>query len=131
MKTAKLIRIDQTDAGTFGLLVTAGGWWYTMELPWKDNERSVSCIPCGEYNVVKTYSQRFERDLYILGHVTDRDGIRIHPANKVSQLEGCIALGNRMGTVGGKHLVGSGRAVKALHRVMGNKSFKLIVQEGI
>lgn len=132
MKTARLIR-NQLEApnGTFGVLATSGGWWYSMELPWKDNERSVSCIPEGTYEVNLTYSQRFQRDLYILSHVNDRDGIRIHPANYPRELEGCIALGNTYSDTGEKHLVSSGSAVKALHKVMGGEPFKLIIQRGV
>ena len=32
---------------------------HTMELPWRDNERRLSCIPTGVYNVVKHQSPKF------------------------------------------------------------------------
>lgn len=65
----------------------------TVERPWKDNARGVSCIPPGEYSMIFTLSARFHKKLYILENVPDRSGIRIHAANYPHELEGCIALG--------------------------------------
>lgn len=66
----------------------------SLELPWKDNERSVSCIPKGTYEVITTYSNRFKKDMWLLKDVEGRSGIRIHSANYSRQLQGCIALGS-------------------------------------
>lgn len=129
MKNARLIRIDQSEKGTFGVFLAAGGWWYTMELPWRDNKPSASCIPAGDYECHLTYSPALERDLYVLSHVTDRCGIRIHPANYPHELEGCIALGNRYSDQG--YIVSSGDAVVAMHRVMKREPFILTIQEGM
>ncbi len=63
----------------------------TIELPWKGNQRSVSCIPEGKYTLRERYSKRFGRHLEIL-NVPDRDLILIHPANDArKELRGCIA----------------------------------------
>lgn len=64
---------------------------YSIELPWKENSRGISCIPEGKYLLVKRYSQKFNWHL----HITDVKGrslILIHPANDaVKELNGCIA----------------------------------------
>ena len=65
----------------------------TLELPWKDNKPNVSCIPVGKYKVKKTYSPHFGKDMWEVLNVQDRSGIRIHIANYVSELKGCIAPG--------------------------------------
>ncbi len=64
---------------------------YTIELPWKNNERRVSCIPEGEYFIEKQYSQKFKWHLHVLG-VDNRNFILFHPANNaLKELNGCIA----------------------------------------
>jgi len=65
----------------------------TLELPWKDNLPKVSCIPDGEYEVEKTYSPSFKKQLWLIKNVPNRSGIRIHSASFVSDLLGCIAPG--------------------------------------
>jgi len=65
----------------------------TLELPWKDNLPKGSCIPDGEYEVEKTYSPSFKKQLWLIKNVPNRSGIRIHSANYVSELLGCIAPG--------------------------------------
>ena len=64
---------------------------YTIELPWKHNERRVSCIPEGEYFIEKRYSHKFKWHLHVLG-VDNRSFILFHPANNaLKELNGCIA----------------------------------------
>lgn len=64
---------------------------YTIELPWKDNEKGVSCIPEGEYFISRRYSQKLQWHLEI-NQVDNRSLILIHPANNAQQeLRGCIA----------------------------------------
>jgi hypothetical protein len=64
---------------------------YTIELPWKNNERRVSCIPEGEYFIEKRYSHKFKWHLHVLG-VDNRSFILFHPANNaLKELNGCIA----------------------------------------
>ena len=52
-----------------------------------------TAIPYGEYEVVVTMSPKFKRLLPLLLNVKHFTGIRIHRANKPTELEGCIALG--------------------------------------
>jgi hypothetical protein len=64
---------------------------HTIELPWLDNKRRVSCISEGRYEVMKRYTEK-HKDHLILMNVPGRDGILIHPANDaVRELMGCIA----------------------------------------
>lgn len=65
---------------------------FTLELPWKDNERRVSCIPIGTYKLKLHTSPKFGQ-CYWVKDVPNRDAILIHPANYTRQLLGCIAVG--------------------------------------
>jgi Family of unknown function (DUF5675) len=63
----------------------------TIELPWKNNETKVSCIPEGKYFIKKRYSKKFQWHLEVLD-VENRSLILFHPANNALQeLNGCIA----------------------------------------
>ena len=66
----------------------------SLELAWKDNQKSVSCIPKGTYKVKTTFSNKYQKDMWQVLDVPGRTGIRIHSANYYKQLEGCIALGS-------------------------------------
>ena len=63
----------------------------TIELPWKNNETKVSCIPEGKYFIKKRYSNKFKWHLEVLD-VKNRSLILFHPANNAfKELNGCIA----------------------------------------
>jgi len=63
----------------------------TIELPWKNNETKVSCIPEGKYFIKKRYSKKFQWHLEIVD-VKNRSLILFHPANNaLRELNGCIA----------------------------------------
>lgn len=64
---------------------------FAIELSWKDNQRNVSCIPEGEYELKARYSKRFGHHLHIVD-VKRRSLILLHPANNAKhELRGCIA----------------------------------------
>ncbi|WP_299664694.1 DUF5675 family protein [uncultured Polaribacter sp.] len=63
----------------------------TIELPWKDNQRSISCIPEGTYEILPRTSAKFKKH-FMLKDVSNRTLILIHPANHAKrELRGCIA----------------------------------------
>ena len=64
---------------------------FTIELPWKENSKKVSCIPEGVYELRPRYSEKFKHHL-VLENVPNRSLILIHPANDANkELQGCIA----------------------------------------
>lgn len=63
----------------------------TIELPWINNEKKVSCIPEGRYYLRKRHSTRFNWHIEVKD-VPDRKHILFHPANNaLKELKGCIA----------------------------------------
>lgn len=63
----------------------------TIELPWRENQRMVSCIPEGRYELVKRYTKKRGWHL-LVKNVPNRSGILFHPANDaLKELKGCIA----------------------------------------
>jgi hypothetical protein len=80
----------------------------TLELPWRDNQVGVSCIPTGTYKVVLAWSNRFMRLMPRLINVVGRSGILIHSGNTPFNTEGCILVG--MSRLQDGSLYGSGRA---------------------
>lgn len=84
----ELIRIYSPEGtnGELGLKICK-----TIELPWLQNQRSVSCIPEGRYELKKRFTKKHNLHLLVLD-VPGRDGILIHPANNaLNELRGCIA----------------------------------------
>lgn len=66
----------------------------TLELPWRDNERNVSCIPAGEYLVKKMHPTSKRKYQYFwVQDVPGRDSILFHPGNYTHQIRGCILPG--------------------------------------
>lgn len=84
---------------------------FSLERPWLNNQRQISCIPAGRYRLKKRYSQKFGWHLW-LQNVPDRSLILIHTANYVRQLQGCIAPGLKKGDTA--TVYDSAKAVKAI-----------------
>lgn len=78
--------------GTNGsIFIGADFIFNTIELPWKENQKSISCIPEGRYKIEKRYNAKFKWH-FILNDVLNRSYILIHPANDaLKELRGCIA----------------------------------------
>lgn len=101
-----IYRLEQTNAATFGALMVGGRMLgFTLELPWRENRRFESCIPPGVYAVRHREAWRRSRDhgpTYEVRDVPGRAGILFHPGNTIDDIEGCIAPGLAIGTVGGR-----------------------------
>lgn len=92
---------------------------HTVELPWKDNAKGISCIPAGTYQMAFTMSNRFKVPLWLVLDVPGRAGVRIHAANFAHQLEGCIALGMGRADLNGDgvpDVTQSKRAIELFHQ---------------
>lgn len=106
------------EQGTFGRLLAPNGeqLCYTVELPWRDNQRSVSCIPAGTYilrvrpsKVVEETSGGMYEAGWEVTNVEGRDFIMLHPGNSIDDLEGCIAPGEELSGWNGRWTVTNSR----------------------
>jgi len=68
---------------------------FTIELPWKDNKTGVSRIPTGKYRVTK-YNSPSKGKVFLFHDVQNRSYIEIHSGNFVSQIRGCILVGDNL-----------------------------------
>jgi hypothetical protein len=68
----------------------------TLELPWKENRRAISCIPEGLYRVIKQPPKPDRNYPYFrLPEVPNRSGILIHRGIKPDHSKGCILVASR------------------------------------
>jgi hypothetical protein len=67
--------------------------FFTLELPNKNNKKSVSCIPDGEYQY-KAYDSPSKGKVLLLENVPDRTWIEVHAGNYTSQIQGCVLVGD-------------------------------------
>ena len=80
---------------TVGRLSYGGFHCLTLELPWKDNLKDVSCIPEGVYTARK-YDSPKHGGVVLLDDVPNRTYIEIHAGNYTRQIQGCILVGDSL-----------------------------------
>lgn len=86
-----LQRLKSPADRTVGVLTLPNGTEYsTLERPWLNNERSVSCIPAGHYKFKRDTHGRFQ--WFKVLDVPNRSNIEMHLGTKPSHSEGCILL---------------------------------------
>ena len=89
-----LKRLFETELSTVGRLFIGGKFFTnTMELLWRDNKRSISCIPKGKYRLKLRETENRGQHLILEG-TEPRQFILIHSASTHKDLKGCIALGD-------------------------------------
>lgn len=136
MKKARLDRLFGTDKQTLGTLSTInnGQIWTakTLELPNKGNQSQISCVPAGIYLCKFTFSPGFKKNTYELQNVPGRKYIRIHAANFVGQLLGCIALGDAHKDINNDGLqdtIHSGTTIDEFENIMAGEDFELEIRD--
>lgn len=101
-----LKRVYADETQTLGVLSVLGvtGICYriyaTVELPWLQNQKNVSCIPAGIYKFRERYSYKFGNHLELLG-VPGRKLILIHFGNYKQDTQGCILVGSNHSDING------------------------------
>jgi len=92
-----LIRDTFSKVSTLGELFLNGERMCdTLENPWVDNQRNISCIPEGEYPVRLRYPRESGTRDYLhllVQEVPNRDFILVHRGNFPSQTQGCLLVG--------------------------------------
>lgn len=110
MMDLTLYRMVHDPLCTIGRIEDAEGQQvcFTLELPWKDNLPSVSCIPAGDYVCRRDMHGKTKPNPYQVWEVTGvpgRSEIHIHKGNRARDVLGCIIVGERLGMLGGERAV--------------------------
>lgn len=97
-------RADYGDKQTIGKLYLLNSLnevveeFWSLELPNKDNQRRISCIPEGVYKARKHNSPKHGLSLW-LQDVPNRSEILIHKGNYHTDILGCIIIGSDLADI--------------------------------
>tara|TARA_R110001599_G_scaffold10127_1_gene50180 strand:- start:10 stop:387 length:378 start_codon:yes stop_codon:yes gene_type:complete len=103
----------------------------TLELPYKDNQRNISCIPAGEYKVrLRLPRESATRDyLHLLvKDVPNRDYVLFHRGNSAKDTRGCVlvGIGSEQDVVHNSALAMDLLIKEVIH--LGSENIKLIIK---
>lgn len=124
----KLLRISGSATETLGVLLIDGHPLFaTLELPWKENKQSISCIPTGSYTCIPFYSKRFGSVFKVL-KVDGRFDILFHVGNGAKDTHGCILVGKsfRLNSRGQGEVANSKLAIDELRVLLGGENSFLL-----
>lgn len=103
----------------------------TLEPTWANNERNISCIPAGTYNVVPYSSEKYP-GTYEVQDVPGRSKILIHKGNFFHNTKGCILVGenivdlNKDGVI---DITNSKVTLRHMKEALGYQTFRLTILE--
>lgn len=123
----KLIRVEESEDGTFGALLIEGRvFCVTLEPPDEDNKRNISNIPAGTYTCERVNSPKHGKTFEIT-KVPNRSHILFHSGNIVTHTKGCILLARKFGVLNkARAILNSGNTFREfLRRLNGTYEFEL------
>lgn len=129
-KNFNLIRVSYLDKYTFGVLLDENlPFCVTLELPWLENKRMISCIPEGHYYCKRVNSPKFG-DTFEVMEVPERSHILFHKGNLADDTHGCILTGEQFEPLAGENaVVASGKAFQEFkERTKNVDGFFLIIR---
>lgn len=120
----ELIRLEESDAGTFGVLkVNKQVFCVTLEPRDAENATGKSSVPAQQYACRRVNSPSFGRTYQVLG-VPGRSDILLHPGNTAGDTAGCILLAEHFGKLGGSRAVlNSGATFREFLGLVGDFSY--------
>ena len=127
-----IIRDTFTENSTIGkLFINGEEFCDTLELAWRDNQRSVSCIPAGEYKArIRLPRESATRDYIhlLIEDVPDRSYILFHRGNTAKDSRGCVLVGQsrKQDYVGNSRLAMDLLMKEIIN--LGGKNIKLIIK---
>ena len=102
----------------------------------KTKANESSCILAGEYTCTMTFSNRFQKQLYLVKNTPERKGVRIHGGNSIEDSQGCILPCERLvdnfsrgGIVYDYYGIQSVKALAKLNAITLDKDFILEIDD--
>lgn len=89
----RIMRFKHCKDRTLGIMEAGNLTLTTLELPWKNNEKNISCIPAGNYKLRRRNTPKYG-DHLILENVPGRSYVLIHFGNFPENTSGCILVGD-------------------------------------
>lgn len=103
---------------TIGLGGYKGLSFFTLELPWLDNQVNISCIPKGIYRAKKRISPSKSYEVIEYINVPNRTYIQVHRGNYTSQLLGCQLFGDSLKYLDNDDIIDITNSKKTLDRLL-------------
>ena len=89
----ELVRVKERHDATLGVLcIDDYPRMVTLEKPWLGNQKDISCIPIGKYNISRHDSPKFG-ETFLVERVKERSNILFHKGNIPFDTKGCILVG--------------------------------------
>ncbi len=130
MQIIEIIRLEESEQGTFGVLrIDKQVFCCTLEPADRENKRSISSIPAQQY-VCKPFDSPTHGGTFEVTNVPDRDYILFHAGNIARHTEGCILLGEHFGKLkGNRAILNSGNTFRSFLSEVGRQPFHLTIYE--
>jgi len=130
VKIVELVRLEESEQGTFGVLrIDKEVFCCTLEPPDLENQQSVSSIPAQQY-ICRPFESPTHGGTFQVSNVPGRTYVLFHAGNLVHHTEGCILLGEHFGKLkGSRAILNSGETFKAFLAEVGREPFHLTIYE--
>ncbi len=130
MKIVELIRLEESESGTFGVLrINKQVFCCTLEPADRENQVSVSSIPAQQY-ICRPVESPTHGGTFEVTNVPGRTHVLFHAGNVAANTEGCILLGEHFGKLKGERaILNSGWTFKEFLREVGREPFHLTIYE--
>lgn len=134
MKTLHLQRFLSTNGFVAGTIELDDCTIYTLELPWRNNERGMSCIPHGLYEVTphgwEEDTQVKFKQTYHIQDVVGRSAILIHVGNYTKDTDGCVLVGMGFKVDAESVMITNSKvAMNKLRQTLGTSEFKINIKD--
>ena len=129
--TVRLIRLEESNQGTFGaLLICSQVFCVTLEPSDELNERNISSIPAQQYHCVRIISPQFGETFEII-EVPGRSHVLFHAGNRRKDTEGCVILAQYFGNLrNNRAVLNSGATFRKFMEIMKDvDKFLLTIKE--
>ncbi len=130
MKIVEIIRLEESEHGTFGVLrIDKQVFCCTLEPPDRENEVSRSSIPAQQYTC-KPVESPHHGGTFQITNVPGRSHVLFHAGNVVDHTAGCILLGQYFGKLkGDRAVLNSGNTFRQFLNRVGRQPFHLTIIE--